>query len=208
MQQANAYQQQQLQDSLSRTDTTSAGLINDYYNSNLANLTSSMQAQATPWVSPNLGDTSYLGSSYVEPYVPYTPPTDSYMSYVPLDTFSMPSFDSYSPYAEGGMVEFEPMFEGDTAEMQARAKQLARMAYTDPRSMTPEDRKDWNFLAGRYNLPPSSGSQNTYEEQTEESMSALQGGPSARQKTGFYAQGGPVASVQNLYPLFDPETNS
>jgi hypothetical protein len=102
------------------------------------------------------------------------------------------SFDFYSPYAEGGSVGFKPMFDGDSEILQSRAKQLARQAYTDPKTLTPNERKEWNQLAGKYNLPPSSGNKNTYEEQTEETMTGLQKGLSSRQKERTYAKGGLV----------------
>jgi hypothetical protein len=96
------------------------------------------------------------------------------------------------PYAEGGKVSFNPMFDGDSEMLQARAKQLARQAYENPKSLSASERKEWNELAGKYNLPPSAGSQNTYEEQTEETMSGLQKGLSSRQKEREYAKGGLV----------------
>jgi len=105
-----------------------------------------------------------------------------------------PDFPSWytEPFAEGGSVGFKPMFDGDSEMLQARAKQLARQAYENPKSLSANERKEWNELAGKYNLPPSAGSQNTYEEQTEETMSGLQKGLSSRQKEREYAKGGLV----------------
>jgi hypothetical protein len=96
------------------------------------------------------------------------------------------------PYAEGGKVNFNSMFDGDSEMLQARAKQLARQAYDNPKALSASERKEWNELAGKYNLPPSAGSQNTYEEQTEETMNGLQKGLSSRQKDRSYAKGGLV----------------
>lgn len=96
------------------------------------------------------------------------------------------------PYAEGGKVGFNPMFDGDSEIMQTRAKQLAKQAYTDPKKLSSSERREWNELAGKYNLPPSANSQNTYEEQTEETMTGLQKGLSSRQKDRSYARGGLV----------------
>ena len=167
MEDANNWQNQQLQNSLTYNFSDPNSVFNNY----MPLSSMSFSSSGVPGGFGGMDNSGFTLFSSPE-----------------LPSWYTPSYES--PYAEGGSVGFKPMFEGDSPEMQARAKQLARLAYSNPRGMSPEDRRDWNSLAGRYNLPPSSGSQNTYEEQTEESMSALQNGPSASQKARNYASGG------------------
>jgi hypothetical protein len=93
-------------------------------------------------------------------------------------------------YAEGG--SFQPMFEGDSETLQARAKQLAKQAYSDPRSLSPEDMKEWNLLAGRYNLPFSAQNPMSYEDEMEQRNNALERNLSAKERRRTYARGGAV----------------
>jgi hypothetical protein len=167
MEDANNWQNQQLQNSLNYNFSDPNAVFNNY----MPLSSMSFSSSGVPGGFGGMDNSGFTLFSSPE-----------------LPSWYTPSYES--PYAEGGSVGFRPMFEGDSPEMQARAKQLARLAYSNPRGMSPADRRDWNSLAGRYNLPPSSGSQNTYEEQTEESMSALQNGPSASQRAGNYATGG------------------
>ncbi len=108
----------------------------------------------------------------------------------------MPGFEPFARggrvmgYAEGG--SFQPMFEGDSEMLQMRAKQLAKQAYSDPRSLSPQDMKEWNLLAGRYNLPFSAQNPMSYEDETEQRNSALERNMSAKERQRTYARGGAV----------------
>ncbi|CAB5219894.1 hypothetical protein UFOVP231_9 [uncultured Caudovirales phage] len=197
MQQSNDWQNQQIQNNLSQNNSLPS-FATDYYNQNVNDLTIGAQNASAPWISPNLGDTSYLSGSSASPfpepsYLTIFGPGNTDMSPPPMEASPAPApAPAPTGEADGGSVGFNPMFEGDSEAMQSRAKQLARQAYTDPKSFSSSDRKEWNELAGRYNLPPSSASQNTYEDQVEQSMSALQDGPSASQKSRSYNRGGEV----------------
>ena len=111
---------------------------------------------------------------------------------------NLPDWFNPSPFAEGGSVgyaeggSFQPMFEGDSEMLQMRAKQLAKQAYSNPRSLSSEDMKEWNLLAGRYNLPFSSQTPMSYEDEMEQRNTALERNMSAKERRRTYAQGGSV----------------
>lgn len=111
---------------------------------------------------------------------------------------NLPDWFNPSPFAKGGSVgyaeggSFQPMFEGDSEMLQMRAKQLAKQAYSNPRSLSSEDMKEWNLLAGRYNLPFSSQTPMSYEDEMEQRNTALERNMSAKERRRTYAQGGSV----------------
>ena len=116
-------------------------------------------------------------------------------NFLPMTGMMGNTGDYTSPYlgfAEGGSVDFTPMFEGDSEMLQMRAKQLAKQAYSNPRSLSSEDMKEWNLLAGRYNLPFSSQTPMSYEDEMEQRNTALERNMSAKERRRTYAQGGSV----------------
>jgi len=177
-------------------DTWTSNLIND------AN-----KAGTAGW---DIGNTNTSSYSYVDPnqtslYVSpfsYVSPTD-YSN--PTQTYTYDSGGNYgyeSPYAEGGEVQFTPLFEGDRPEFQQEAKRLGQQAYSDIKSLSPEDLAKWKKYAEVYNLPLSTaGTDNSYEDQVGSYMRSLQQGPSQKQRSQSYADGGDVSATTDYAPL-------
>jgi hypothetical protein len=179
MQDANDRQQQLIQNSLNYNGTDPNSLFNSYMNYP----TTSFSSGGVPGGMG--GADSFTG-----------------LTYMPLSELlgqsGQSEFSPYLPYAEGGSVgyaeggSFQPMFEGDSETLQARAKQLAKQAYSDPRSLSSEDMKEWNLLAGRYNLPFSAQNPMPYEDEMEQRNNALERNLSAKERRRTYARGGAV----------------
>jgi hypothetical protein len=104
-------------------------------------------------------------------------------------------------YKEGGSV-FKPMFEGDSQEMQDRAKELAKGAYTN--SLSDKDRQEWFDLAKRYNLPLTPSMYNTYEDQYSDMLSKAQKDLNPNQKVQYHADGGAIHMAAGGLPDLTP----
>jgi hypothetical protein len=177
MQDANNWQNQQLQNSLNYNFSDPNAVFNNY-------MTLPSTSFSSSGVPGGFGATDNSGFTlYSSPELPswYTSPSNP------------------SPYAKGGRVmgyaeggSFQPMFEGDSEMLQMRAKQLAKQAYSDPRSLSSEDMKEWNLLAGRYNLPFSAQNPMSYEDEMEQRNNALERNLSAKERRRTYARGGAV----------------
>jgi hypothetical protein len=127
-----------------------------------------------------------------------TPPTWSTGTFNPgyssLDYLGpmIGSFDfspTWSSFKDGG--QFKAMFDEDTPEMQDRAKELARSAYTN--KLPKDQRKEWESLAAKYNLPLSLGEFNTYEDQYSDALSKWQRGLNPNERAQYHSLGGLVA---------------
>lgn len=96
-------------------------------------------------------------------------------------------------FKEGGKVDFKKMFDGDNPQMQERARQLAREAYSNGvRSFDQKKSQEWEALAKKYNLPLTVGPFDNYEDQYSDAMSNWQRNVSPKQRSHNYAEGGPV----------------
>jgi hypothetical protein len=127
-----------------------------------------------------------------------TPPTWSTGTFNPgyssLDYLGpmIGSFDfspTWSSFKDGG--QFKAMFDEDTPEMQDRAKELARSAYTN--KLPKDQRKEWESLAAKYNLPLSLGEFNTYEDQYSDALSKWQRGLNPNERAQYHSLGGLIA---------------
>jgi len=129
----------------------------------------------------------------------FSPSLSDYSSSWSSMGYSPMSWDSYS---KGGKVNFKPMFEGDSQELQDKARELAREAYSrGPASMGKERAQEWEALARKYNLPLTVGPYDNYEDQYSDALSNWQRNVSPKQRQQTYAEGGAVRAAREMDSL-------
>lgn len=152
----------------------------------------------------NMSNTAYVGG--------YNPTNIGGFDYSGLsssigDVYSTPSFGFNTGwdfgggwgFAEGGKVDFKKMFEGDTPELQQRAREMAREAYKGGLGgLSKEKAAEWEALARKYNLPLTVGPFDNYEDQFSDAMSKWQRNVSPKQRAATFAEGGSVKVEESL----------
>ena len=121
-----------------------------------------------------------------------------------IGTFDFSPSWSSLPFKDGG--QFKAMFDEDTPEMQDRAKELAKNAYTN--RLSKDQRKEWESLAAKYNLPLSLGEFNTYEDQYSDALSKWQRGLNPNERAQYHSLGGLVAKYADggeVDPMKEPD---